>query len=32
MISWHRDLDLSDFYTKAEERGFYNNANEKKQC
>ena len=29
MISWHRDLDLSDFYTKAEERGFYNNANEK---
>ena len=29
MMSWHGDLDLADFYTKAEERGFSNNSSEK---
>jgi len=28
LIPWHNDLDLSDFYIKAEERGFYNNSSE----
>jgi hypothetical protein len=29
LIPWTVDLDLSEFYSKAEERGFYNNSNER---